>query len=180
MGKGLYALIAGLIGIGIVHIATLLLIPAVSDIDTWTRVAALGDLNEFHRIERQDAAAASIRALDPTFEVTACRFDLSEGAVAVQSIGTAPFWSLSIYNRRGENIFSINDRTANQDDLDVIIATPAQVVDLKKQLDPALSDSIITENDIDEGFVVLRAFAEDESMKPAILEFLDNASCDLY
>ena len=85
MVKWLYALTAGIIGAGIVHIATLLLIPAVSDIDTWTRLSAFGNLNEFHQIELTGSAAASIRALDPTFQVAACRFDLADGPVEIAS-----------------------------------------------------------------------------------------------
>jgi uncharacterized membrane protein len=180
MVKWLYALTAGIVGAGIVHIATLLLIPAVSDIDTWTRLSAFGNLNEFHQIELTGSAAASIRALDPTFQVAACRFDLADGPVEIASPETAPFWSLSIYNRRGENIFSINDRTANEALLDVIVATPAQVVDLRKAQTPEIDTSILAETDIGEGFVVLRAFVEDDSMKPAIAAFLEEASCDLF
>ena len=122
----------GVIGAGIVHIVTLLLIPAVSDLDTWGRLAEFGDLNAFHRIERVSETAASFRALDPTLEVTACRFDLADGAVNVRSDGTASFWSLSVYNRRGESIFSINDRTALDGALKTVIATPRQLIDLRK------------------------------------------------
>jgi uncharacterized membrane protein len=175
-----FATLAGLVGAGIVHIATLLLIPAVSDIDTWGRLATLGNLNEFHGINHGGSTAESIRALDPTFEVAACRFDLRNGPVQILSDGSAPLWSMSIYNRRGENIFSINDRTANQAALDVIIATPLQVIELKKTLTPDLETSIVAENDIEEGFTVLRAFVEDKSFKPQVNAFLEGASCDLY
>ena len=180
MVKWLYAACMGAVGAVIVHIATLLLIPAVSDIDTWTRLSAFGNLNEFHEIAITGSAAASIRALDPTFQVAACQFDLADGTVRISSEGTAPFWSLSIYNRRGENIFSINDRTANDAQLDVIVATPAQVVEMRKALTPELDTSILAETDISEGFVVLRAFVEDEAMKPEVAAFLDAATCDLF
>lgn len=180
MVRFIYALLAGIIGAGIVHIATLLLIPAVSDLDTWTRLSNLGALNEFHRIEHSGETAASIRALDPAMEVSACRFDLADGPIQIQSSGTVPFWSLSIYNRRGENIFSINDRTANEIDLDVIIANARELVELRKGLNPEFEASIVAETEISEGFVVLRAFVEDAGMKPAVSQFLENASCDLY
>ena len=169
----------GVIGAGIVHIVTLLLIPAVSDLDTWGRLAEFGDLNAFHRIERVSETAASFRALDPTLEVTACRFDLADGAVNVRSDGTASFWSLSVYNRRGESIFSINDRTALDGALKTVIATPRQLIDLRKSLAPEVDTSIVAEVDIDEGFVVLRAFVENESVRPLVDDFLEGASCDL-
>jgi uncharacterized membrane protein len=174
-----YAAAIGIIGAGIVHIVTLLLIPAVSDLDTWARLANFGDLNTFHRIERVSETAASFRALDPMLEVTACRFDLADGAVHVRSDGTASFWSLSVYNRRGESIFSINDRTAIESLLDTVIATPRQLIDLRKSLAPEVDASIVAEADIEEGFVVLRAFVEDESVRPLVDGFLESASCDL-
>jgi uncharacterized membrane protein len=180
MGKVTYALIAGILGAGIVHIATLLLIPSVSSLDTWTRLSALGNPNEFHRIDHGGDTAASIRALDPTFESAACRFNLEEGPIEVLSAGLVPFWSLSIYNRNGENVFSINDRTANQTDLSVTVATAPQIVELKKSLAPELETSIVAETEMSEGFVVLRAFAENDGMRPTVIAFLDRASCDLY
>ena len=96
------------------------------------------------------------------------------------SAGLVPFWSLSIYNRNGENVFSINDRTANQTDLSVTVATAPQIVELKKGLAPELETSIVAEVEMGEGFVVLRAFAENDGMRPTVLGFLDRASCDLY
>ena len=62
----------------------------------------------------------------------------------------------------------------------MIAATPAQVVEMRKALTPEIETSILAETDIGEGFVVLRAFVEDDAMKPEIAAFLDAATCDLF
>jgi uncharacterized membrane protein len=59
-------------------------------------------------------------------------------------------------------------------------ATPAQVVELRKAQTPEIETSILAETDIGEGFVVLRAFIEDDSMKAAIAALLEEAGCDLF
>jgi uncharacterized membrane protein len=51
------------------------------------------------------------------------------------------------------------------------------LVQPRKAQTPEIDTLILAETDIGEGFVVPRAFVEDDSMMPAIAAFLDEASC---
>ena len=37
---------------------------------------------------------------------------LEEGVVRIDNAGKVPYWSASVYDRSGQNIYSFNDRTA--------------------------------------------------------------------
>ena len=45
-----------------------------------------------------------------------------------------PFWSVSVYDRSGQNIYSFNDRTPPDGNLDFVVLTPAQMIELRKDL----------------------------------------------
>jgi uncharacterized membrane protein len=177
MGKLLRALLFGLVGAGLIHIAVVLLVPYYSDRNAWSRISAYGDDWEFHAVTRAGAAAVVPLAFDPLFQAAGCRFDITDLPAHITGLGTTPYWSISIYNRQGENIYSINDRTAIADQLDLVVATPLQMIELNKTKPAGAENSVLIEADMDEGFVVVRSFVPDESWKSQVDAFLKSASC---
>ena len=178
MLKIIYAMIVGLVGAGIVHISTLLLIPSVSDSDAWARLSSLTRTGIFTIIEPQSQIAASMRALDPNFVVGACQFSLQDGPVVLNGEGKTVFWSLSIFNKRGENLFSINDRITNNGLLDMVIATPLQFIEFQNDMPAELQNSVFAQADVKEGFVILRAFVANGSERPRIEAFVETSGCE--
>jgi uncharacterized membrane protein len=179
MLKLAYALLVGLVGAGIVHIAVLFLLPQFSDRDAWSRLAMAAD---FYRVVRIDAAAGEpplVTSIDPLFYAAACRFDLGEGIVHVEAPGKVPFWSVSVYDRGGQNIFSFNDRTAQSGLLDFVVLTPAQMIEVRKQLPEEFEQSVFVETSVDEGIVVIRSFVPDPSWRQIVQGFLGEVSCAL-
>jgi len=156
-----YAVLLGLLGAGIVHIVVLFLLPAVSERDAWSQLAAAAGLNRFVQLENDSGLAALTRSSDPHFMAAACRFDLTEGMVHVQAPGRTPFWSISIYNRTGDNIYSFNDRTSTEGELDLVLATPAQMLELRKELPAEFEQSIVIEVERPEGIIVVRRYVPD-------------------
>lgn len=179
MTRLLHALALGLLGAGIVHIAVLLLVPSYSERDAWS---ALSQQANFYRTVRLDPpnAPPMIGSLDPLFDAVACRFDLRDGVLQVHGEGPVPYWSISVHDRAGLNIFAFNDRSAPQGRLDLVVATPAQMIALRNALPPALDKSVFVEAAIDEGIVVVRTFAPDESWEPTISEWLRAVGCTLH
>ena len=116
---------------------------------------------------------------DPLFFAAACRFDLDDGMVQVAAPGQVPFWSVSVYDRNGHNVYSFNDHSATNGRLDTVVLTPAQMIEVRKELPEDFAGSIFVEAPIREGIVVIRSFVPDESWKPIIRRFLADATCDL-
>lgn len=178
MGSFLRALLVGIVGAGIVHGAILLLIPHVTEADVWTRLEARADFYEVARID--PASGVNMLHLpDPLFEAAACRIDLSEGIVHLHAEGTVPYWSMSIYDRSGQNIFSINDRTSSDNRLDFLVATSAQLTELRNTPADDLGTAVFVETNISEGIVVVRAFVPDATFEPGVSAYLAGLECGL-
>jgi uncharacterized membrane protein len=179
MRRLLHAVLLGLFGAGIVHIVVLLLVPSYSERDAWSRLAEAADLYQMKRIDSAADKAPAIGPIDPLFLAAACRFDLGDGVVRIRAAGRVPYWSASVYDRSGHNIYSFNDRSATDSGLDVVVLTPAQMIQVRKDLPEEFQGSVFVEAPVTEGIVVVRGFVPDESWKPAVSRFLDRSSCDL-
>jgi len=180
MRRILHFALLGMLGAGIVHIAVLLLVPQFSERDAWSRLAMASDLYKMTRLDAEAGGAPVVKSVDPLFAAVACRFDLADGMVQVKGPpGTVPFWSVSIYDRQGHNIYSFNDHGATKGLLDAVVLTPAQMIEVRKDLPEEYQGSVFVETPIDDGIVVIRSFVPDESWRPAVLRFLEHSSCDL-
>ncbi len=179
MRKLLYAVLVGLVGAGIVHILVLMMVPELSERDAWSRLAMASDLYRMTPLEAETGGQPVVKSVDPLFLAAACRFDLTDGMIQVRAPGKAPFWSVSVYDRNGHNIYSFNDHSATNATLDMVALNPAQMLEVRRQLPADLDGSIFVETPIAEGIVVVRAFVPDESWRPAVSRFLQQSSCEL-
>lgn len=176
MNRLFHAIVLGLVGAGIVHIAVLMMVPGFSVRDAWSVLSTQSNYYTFTRLDPAGRAPL-VRSLDPLFDAIACRFDLAEGVVRIHGTGSVPYWSISVYDRSGLNIFSFNDRSSSQGALDFVVATPVQMVDLRNDLPTQYDRSVFVEADIGEGIAVVRAFAPDGSWEPTVTAYLDGADC---
>ena len=175
------AALATLVAI-IVHIVIVLLVPFFAPVDAWAKLSAVTAPWRFSEIARPagDAVprAPTLPDLDPRFGVIACRFDLADGPASIVAEGEVPFWSLAVFDRRGENIYSLNDRTAIGGRLDMLIVNAAQRAQLRENPVEGLDRSVLVRTNIGEGFVLVRALAPDETWVPAVRAFLGAATCE--
>lgn len=177
--KLLHAVLLGLLGAGIVHIIVLMLVPEFSERDAWSRLAMASDLYKMTRLDAEAGGAPVVKSVDPLFYAAACRFDLAEGMVRIKAPGNVPFWSVSVYDRGGHNIYSFNDHSANGGVLDTVVLTPAQMIDVRRELPEEFQGAIFVEAPIEEGIFVIRAFVPDDSWRPIVSHFLEQGSCEL-
>jgi uncharacterized membrane protein len=173
-----HALVLGLFGAGIVHIAVLLLLPYYTERDAWSLLSRTADYYTTTRIGGSGATTPLVRSVDPLFAAVACRFDLADGVLHVDAEGSVPFWSMSVYDRNGQNIYSFNDRTAPDGQVNFVVLTPVQTIEVRKTLPESFVDSVFVEADLAEGIVVVRAFVPDPTWRNAIDGFLSGVSCD--
>ena len=172
-----YALLVSLFGAGIVHIAVLMLLPYYTERDAWSLLSQTSDHYAMTKIGGSGATTPLVRSVDPLFSAVACRFDLEDGVVHVAGDGTVPFWSMSVYDRNGQNIYSFNDRTAPDGRVDFVVLTPVQTIEVRKTLPESFVDSVFVEADLSEGIVVVRAFVPDPTWRSAIDDFLSGVTC---
>ena len=173
----LHAALLGLIGAGIVHIVILFLLPDMSPRDAWSRLAGQADTYQVSTYAADSAISGPAGVADPFFQAVACRFDLADGVTHVHREGRVPYWSASVYDRGGRNLYSLNDRSATDGQLDLVVLTPDQMVDMRKSPLEELENAIFVEAPIGEGIVVIRGFAPDGSWARTVSDYLNAIEC---
>lgn len=176
MGRLLLSLVAGLAGAAAVHILVIFLLPFWSERDAWSLMEARADLFEIVALNEPGADTPPLSSADPLLREVGCRFDITDAPVRIAAPGGVEFWSMSVYDRRGGNSFSINDKTADAT-VDIVLATPFQALELRKDQPADLSASIIVELPSTRGIAVLRAFQPDWTYAAEVDAFLEETSC---
>jgi uncharacterized membrane protein len=87
------------------------------------------------------------------------------------------FWSVALFDRRGRNVYSLNDRSAERTQLDLAVLTPVQMAQLRENPPASLETAIVVEVPISVGFVMLRVFVADDSDLPNATAALSTADC---
>jgi uncharacterized membrane protein len=175
--RALPYIIGGLLLGGLIHVVIVLLIPLYGSNDAWAQMQRFGREGEFHTLPRSEPGAEPMPSLDPRMVHAVCRFDLGDGPIRIRAQFPDEFWSLAVFDRRGRNVYSLNDRAVEGAALDLIIMTPLQMAQIRQNPPASLDSAIVIELEMQAGFVLLRAFVPDDSMLPAATAALDSADC---
>jgi uncharacterized membrane protein len=179
MRSVLYAIAIGLVGAALLHIVIILSLPSFTGRDAYTRVQTFGETNRFFPLASVGDTLAPLND-DPAMKTAVCTFSVENGPVRLFADGEVPFWSLAVYDDASNEVFSMNDRTSVSGALDTLIATPIQLIGIRKALPPELEQSILVEMRGNEGYAVLRTFVPTASRQPAAVGFLADASCETF
>ena len=176
-----YQLIAGIILAGIIHITIVLLIPSLASKDAWSKLVTAGPQWQITRLNHTGNGKSSLlAAIEPQFQTASCRFSLQESPVFIRADGDLPFWSVAVFDRYGDNVYSFNDRTAIDQQLNLLILNSLQMSVLREDPPAAVEQSIVVETPITEGFVLVRALQPDPSWASAVDKFFSDAACEKF
>jgi uncharacterized membrane protein len=176
MLKILLSILVGLVGAALLHLVIILALPHFTGRDAFTRVLMEGDPDRFHPLEAS-LDAAGLGNTDPYIRTAVCPITMDQQPARLMASGNVPFWSLTIFDSASNEIFSMNDRTAVDGVLDVVVASPVQLAAIRKASPPELEQTILVETTQSEGYAILRTMAPQPSFEPAAGAFLAGASC---
>jgi uncharacterized membrane protein len=177
MRRILFFVLAGVLLGAIIHIAIVFMVPYQASQDAWAQMQRFGPDGQFHVLPRPEPGAEPLASLDPHMIQAVCRFSLADGPVRVRAALPDEFWSIAIFDRRGRNVYSLNDRSAERSQLDLAIIAPVQMAQLRQEPPPSLDTAIVLETPIDVGFALLRAFVPDGSWLDRATLSLNEADC---
>lgn len=172
----LVSIAAGLVGAVILHIVIILSIPQFSTDDAWSKVTGLGEPGQFYPLANEPNAAGLYNR-GPYLRSAICIFNAADAPVRITADGALPFWSLAVYDRRSNELYSMNDRSAVERQVDVTLATPLQMIALRRRSPDEIGQSILVEVPKPDGFIVLRTIAEDQTFEAIARDFLAGARC---
>lgn len=174
-----YAIAIGLVGAALLHIVIILSLPSFTGRDAYTRVQTFGENYRFFPLPSVGDTLAPLND-DPAMKTAVCTFSVESGPIRLFADGDVPFWSLAVYDDASNEVFSMNDRTSVSGALDTLIATPIQLIGIRKAVPAELEQSILVEMRGEEGYAVLRTFVPTQSRQQAAVGFLADASCETF
>jgi len=172
----LWLLGAVLLG-GIVHLATVLLLPNLATQDAYARVSAIAPVNAVVPLPPPTPETAIMPFMDPAFAVSVCRYDLSRGALKFTVPISQAYTSVSFYTRGDVAYYAINDRAAGRRVIELDLMTVVQRADLPENEDITRADRLIVTSPTTRGLIVIRALTPEAGWTPAARNALAAARC---
>jgi uncharacterized membrane protein len=173
---GLWLLGALLLG-GIVHLATVLLLPSMASHDAYARVAAIAPVNAVVPVPAPTPEQAVMPFMDPAFAVSVCRYDLTRGPLKFSVPISQAYTSVSFYTRSDIAYYAINDRAAGRRVIELDLMTAAQRADLPENEDITRADRLIVTSPTNTGLIVIRALTPEAGWLPVTRSALAAAQC---
>ena len=191
LGRLALSVFIGLVGALLVHIAVIGVMPRLAEHNAWGRFANLGPMDRVVRVDplrssgpdplsiQPGSELQNFAFVDPAFVAASCRFSLASGPVRMTAAALqTAFWSASIYARNGDNLYSINDRSAVDGAFDLLVGTTDQIVDVNAAVGAdSAATTIPVEVDLAEGYMTIRVLVDQESERPSVEAFVDSLRC---
>ncbi len=181
----LFATLCGLVLAGLVHIVTVLAIPALSESDALTRARTSESLDHPQRIytlttgDNPAPAEAWLPIPDPAVAVGVCAYNLDDGPMRVSARTGPQMLSLAVHGRRGA-FYAVTDQAAVRGALDLVILTRAQYDEAlasEDENEPSRDVRIVAPER--QGYVVVRVIAALPSQRPAANDAVQAVSCTI-
>lgn len=162
---------------GAVHLGYVLIVPPIemrAKIDELRQIAGNGELSV---LSRED----SVRLMGPDgrwLVHALCVYDLAEGPVMINAAVPDSYWSMAIYSAGGETFYSLNDRQAGVEQVELMIRRPGdQASDEEEELTQPTDDTFTVRAPDPVGVVVMRALADESAEYDRAAEVLARSSC---
>jgi uncharacterized membrane protein len=170
-------LLGGLLLGGIVHLATVLLLPRLATQDAYARVSTFAPVNAVTSIPPPTPEKAVMPFMDPAFAVSVCRYDLARGPLKFSVPISPAYTSVSFYSRSDIAYYAINDRAAGRRVIELDLMTARQREELPSNEDVTAADRLIVTSPTVAGLIVIRALAPEPGLLPAARVALAAARC---
>ena len=164
-------ILGGLLLGGIVHLVSVLILPAVAIRDPLATVSGYGPEGRFNLIPEANPDLQPLVLMDPAMRYAECRFSLTEDPTRITVQVPAVYWSLALFTPGGLNFFSVNNRAAEKRMLDLRLMTSFQMLRFREAPVPDMDELVLVESPVEEGFALLRVFID----SPASAEMLTKA-----
>ncbi len=170
-------LLGGLLLGGIVHLATVLILPKLATQDAYARVSQIAPVNAVTSLPQPSPEKAILPFMDPAFAVSVCPFDLSRGPMKFSVPISPAYTSVSFYTRSDVAFYAINDRAAGRRVIELDLMTTAQREALPTNEEITAADRLIVASPTTTGLIVIRAFAPEPSLMGAARAALTATRC---
>lgn len=164
---------------GIVHLATVIIMPRTATQDAYSRLARVAPVNTVTALPAPTPENAAMPFMDPAFASAVCRYDLSEGPLKLTVPVSLAYTSVSFYTRYDVAYYAINDRAAGRRVIELDLMTTEQHNQMPEEEDVTAADRLIVESPTRTGLIAIRALAPEPGLVPMAQNTIAAAQCRL-
>lgn len=177
MIRWLLLALGGVVLGGIVHLATIIILPRTATQDAYSRLARSARVDAVTPLPAPTPQAAPMPFMDPAFALAVCRYDLSRGPLKLSVPVSLAYTSVSFYTRYDVAYYAINDRAAGRRVIELELMTTDQHNQMPEDEDVTAADRLIVESPTLTGLIAIRALAPEPGLMPMARSTLGAARC---
>ena len=177
MIRWLLLLLGGALLGGVVHLATVIILPRTATQDAYARLTPITPVNTVVALPIPLPEKAVMPFMDPAFASAICRYDLSEGPLKLTVPVSPAYTSISFYTRYDVAYYAINDRAAGRRVIELELMTPAQHEQVPEDEEITAADRLIVESPTPTGLIAIRAMAPEPGLLPAAQRAVAASRC---
>ena len=162
---------------GIVHLATVIILPRTATQDAYARLTAIAPVNTVVALPAPTPEKAVMPFMDPAFASAVCRYDLSQGPLKLTVPVSLAYSSVSFYTRNDVAYYAINDRAAGRRVIELDLMTSAQHDQVPEDEEVTAADRLIVESPTPTGLIAIRAMAPEPGLMRAAQAAIAAAKC---
>ena len=170
-------LLGGVLLGGVVHLATILLLPSMATQDAYSRLSPLAPVNKVVPVPAPAPDKAAMPFMDPAFAMAVCRYDLSKAPLKFSVPISQAYTSVSFYTRSDIAYYAINDRAAGRRVIELDLMTADQRNELPGNEEITAADRLIVESPTNTGLIVIKALAAEPGLLASAQNSLTSARC---
>jgi uncharacterized membrane protein len=177
MIRWLLLLLGGALLGGVVHLATVIILPRTATQDAYARLTPIAPVNSVVVLPIPSPEKAIMPFMDPAFASAVCRYDLSEGPLKLTVPVSPAYTSVSFYTRHDVAYYAINDRAAGRRVIELDLMTAAQHEQIPEDVEITAADRLIVESPTATGLIAIRAMAPEPGLMPAAQSAVAASRC---
>ena len=164
MIRWLLLILGGALLGGIVHLATVIILPRTATQDAYARLSSIAPVNTVIALPAPTPEKAVMPFMDPAFASAVCRYDLSQGPLKLTVPVSPAYTSVSFYTRYDVAYYAINDRAAGRRVIELDLMTTAQHDQVPEDEEITAADRLIVESPTLTGVIAIRAMAPEPGL----------------
>ena len=164
MIRWLLLILGGALLGGIVHLATVIILPRTATQDAYARLAPIAPVNSVVALPPPTPEKAVMPFMDPAFASAICLYDLSQGPLKLTVPVSPAYTSVSFYTRNNVAYYAINDRAAGRRVIELDLMTRAQHEQVPEDEEVTAADRLIVDSPTPTGIIAIRAMAPEPGL----------------
>ncbi|MGB6349305.1 MAG: DUF1254 domain-containing protein [Pseudolabrys sp.] len=162
---------------GIVHLATVIILPRTATQDAYARLTPVAPVNSVVTLPVPSPDKAVMPFMDPAFASAVCRYDLSKGPLKLTVPVSPAYTSVSFYTHYDVAYYAINDRAAGRRVIELDLMTSSQHDQVPEDEEVTAADRLIVESPTVTGLIAIRAMAPEPGLMRAAQNAIAASQC---